>query len=109
MLPQRQRHGKERMGTLRTTTATSMKTSPQNITLQYRKFLAVRSSTRSRRTMWEKYPKNKLVRVVSEQKWRIKERSRCRLNLKFGDFRSLLCRVPHEYLLKCVPHVQHDY
>ena len=37
------------------------------------------------------------------------ERSLCRQNLKFGDFTSLLCRAPHEYLLKCVPHVQHDY
>ena len=42
---------------LRSTTATSTKTSPQNITLHYRKFLAVRPS-RSRRTMWAKYPKN---------------------------------------------------
>ena len=39
------------------------KTSPQNITFHYRKFLAVRPS-RSRRTMWVKYPKNKLARAV---------------------------------------------
>ena len=53
------------VGNLRSTTATSTKTSPQNITLRYRKFIAVRPS-RSRRTMWAKYPKNKLVRAVSE-------------------------------------------
>ena len=48
-------------------TPTSTKTSPQNITLHYRKFLAVWPS-RSRPTKWAKYPKNKLVRAVSEQK-----------------------------------------
>ena len=53
------------IGTLRSTTATLMKTSPQNITLHYRKFLAVRSS-RSRRTMWVKCPRNKLARAVWE-------------------------------------------
>ena len=35
--------------------------------------------------------------------------SRCRQKLKFGDFTSLLCRAPHENVLKRVPHVQHDY
>ena len=53
------------LGTLQSTTATSTKTSPQNITLHYRKFLAVRPSS-SRSTMWAEYPKNKLVRAVSE-------------------------------------------
>ena len=53
------------IGTLRSTTATLTKTSPQNITLHYRKFLEVRPS-RSRRTMWAKCPKNKLARAVSE-------------------------------------------
>ena len=51
--------------TLRSTTATSTKMSPQNITLHYRKFLAVMPS-RSRSTMWTKYSKNKLARAVSE-------------------------------------------
>ena len=46
---------------------TSTKTSPQNITLNYRKFLELRPS-RSRRTMWAKYPKNKLVGAVSTVK-----------------------------------------
>ena len=66
--------------------------------------------------MWAKYPKNTLARAVSEQKYRIAEnerftfqRSRCCQNLKFGDFTSLLCREPHDYFLKCVPLVQHDY
>ena len=53
------------IGTLRSTTATLTKTSLQNITLHYRKFLEVRPS-RSRRTMWAKCPKNKLARAVSE-------------------------------------------
>ena len=57
----------ETIGSLKSTTPTSTKTSPQNITLHYRKFLAVWPS-RSRLTMWPKYPKNKLVRAVSEQK-----------------------------------------
>ena len=51
----------------RSTTATSAKTSPQNITLHYCKFLAVWPS-RWPRTMWAKYPNNKLQRAVSEQK-----------------------------------------
>ena len=38
------------------TTATATTTSPQNITLNYGKCLAVRPS-RSRRTMWAKYAK----------------------------------------------------
>ena len=50
---------------VRSTKAKLTKTSPQNITLHYRKFLAVRPS-RSRRTMWAKYPKNKVIRAVSE-------------------------------------------
>ena len=53
------------IGTLRATTATPTKPSPQNITLHCRELLAVRPSP-SRRTMWAKYPKNKLVRAVSE-------------------------------------------
>ena len=44
-----------------------------------------------------------------ENEWLIVVRSRCRQNLKFSDFTSLLCRGTHEYLLKCVLHVQHDY
>ena len=36
-------------------------------------------------------------------------RSRCRQNLKFGYFTSLLCRGRHEFVLKCVLHVQHNY
>ena len=54
----------DRLGTLRSTTATSTKTSPQNRTLVYCKSFAIIPS-RSRRTMWAKYPKNKLVRAVS--------------------------------------------
>ena len=53
------------LGTLRSTTATSTKTLLQNITLHYRKFLAVRPS-RSRSKMWAKYPKNKLILAVSD-------------------------------------------
>ena len=71
-----------RLGSLRsmttaTATATSTKTSPQNITLQNRKFLAVRPS-RSSRIMWAKYPKNKLVRAISETERVTIVRSRCR-------------------------------
>ena len=63
-------------------------------------------------TMRAKYPTNKLLRAVFEKKEVENETgflfviSRCQ-NLKFGDFRSLLCRVPQKYVLKCVPHVQH--
>ena len=46
----------KKIGTLRSTTATSTKTSPQNRTLLQYKALAIISS-RSRRTMWAKYPK----------------------------------------------------
>ena len=53
------------IGTLRSTTATSTKTSPQNRTLLNHKSVAIIQS-RSRRTMWAKYPKNKLVRAVSD-------------------------------------------
>ena len=54
-----------------------------------------------------------MVREISEWKER-NERftvvcSRCRQNLEFGDFTSLLCRGPQKYLLKSVLHVQHDY
>ena len=55
------------VGSLRSTTATSTKTSPQNITLHYLKFLAIRPSY-LRRTMWVKYPKNRSLRAISEQK-----------------------------------------
>ena len=55
------------IGSLRSTTPTLTKPSPQNITLRYCRFLAVWPS-RSRLTMWPKNPKNKLVRAVSEQK-----------------------------------------
>ena len=50
------------MGSLRFTTATSTKTPPRNVALDHRKFLTFRPS-RPRRTMWVKYPKNKLVRA----------------------------------------------
>ena len=56
------------VGTLRSTTATSSKMSTQNIASYYRNFpdfLGVRTS-RSRRTMWAKYRKNKLVQTVFE-------------------------------------------
>ena len=35
--------------------------------------------------------------------------SRCRLNLKFGNFTLLFGRLRQRIVLKCVPHVQHDY
>ena len=35
--------------------------------------------------------------------------SRCRQNLKFGDFTSSLSRGSQKYFLKSVRHVQHDY
>ena len=37
-----------------------------NMTLQYRNNFFAIITSRSRRTMWTKYPKNKLVRAVSE-------------------------------------------
>ena len=52
---------------LRSTTAKLTKTSPHNITLNYCNSLAIIPS-RSRVTMWAKYPKNKLVRAVSKLK-----------------------------------------
>ena len=58
------------IGTLRSTTATSMKTSPQNITLRCRTVSITPSC--SRPTMWANYPKNKLARAVSEEKCREK-------------------------------------
>ena len=87
-----------------------MKTSPQNITLLYHKSFAIIPSC-SRLTLSVKYPRNELVREISEWKER-NERftvacSRC--HLEFGDFMSLLCRGPQKYLLKSVLHVQHDY
>ena len=100
------------IGTLRSTTATSTKTPPQNITLHCRKFLAVRPSP-LHRTMWAKYPKN----INWYERFLSKNRELyihiCALALskilKFGDFTSLLCRVQHEFVLNCVPRVQHDY
>ena len=53
------------IGTSQSGTATSTKTSPQNITLQYRKSFAFIGS-RLRRTRWAKYSKNDLVGAVSE-------------------------------------------
>ena len=99
-------------GSLRSATATSTKTSPQNITLLYHKSFAIIPSC-SHLTLSVKYPRNELVREISEWKER-NERftvacSRCRQNLEFGDFTSLLCRGPQKYLLKSVLHVQHDY
>ena len=35
--------------------------------------------------------------------------SRCRLNLKFGNFTLSFGRLRQRIVLKCVPHVQHDY
>ena len=102
----------EWLGSLRSATATSTKTSPQNITLLYHKSFAIIPSC-SRLTLSVKYPRNELVREISEWKER-NERftfacSRCRQNLEFGDSTSLLCRGPQKYLLKSVLHVQHDY
>ena len=48
------------------------KTSPQNITWLYHKSFTI-IQTRSRPTIWVKYPKNKLVRAVSELKQRGKD------------------------------------
>ena len=56
-----------KIGTLRSTMATSTKTSPQNITLLYHNSFAVILS-RSLLTIWAKCPKNKLVRVVTKRK-----------------------------------------
>ena len=57
------------LGTLRSRTETSTKTSPQNITLQYRKSSEIIPSG-SRRTKWPNQPENELVRAVSEYKQR---------------------------------------
>ena len=100
------------IGSLRSATATSTKTSPQTITLLCHKSFAIIPSW-SRLTLSVKYPRNELVREISEWKER-NERftvacSHCRQNLEFGDFTSLLCRGPQKYLLKSVRHVQHDY
>ena len=57
---------------LRSTTAKLTKTSPHNITVQYCKYLAIIPS-RSRVTMWAKYPKNKWVRAVSKLEKRMKD------------------------------------
>ena len=35
--------------------------------------------------------------------------SRCRCNIKFGNFTLSFGRLRQRILLKCVPHVQHDY
>ena len=35
--------------------------------------------------------------------------SRCHSNIKFGNFTSSFGRLRQRILLKCVPHVQHDY
>ena len=60
-----------KLPTLISRTAPWTKTSPQNITLHYRKFFAI-ISFRSRPTMWAKYPKNKLVTSGFRVKWRMK-------------------------------------
>ena len=59
-------------GNLRPTTATATKPSPQKIIWLYHKFFAIIQS-RSRLTMWVRYPKNKLVRAVLELKQRMKD------------------------------------
>ena len=97
------------LGTLRSTTATSSKTSPQYMTLLYHKSFAVILS-RSLPTIWAKYPYNKLLRAVKIEKERFSVAcSRCRQNLKFGNFTSSLCWVPQESVLKSVLHVQRDH
>lgn len=35
--------------------------------------------------------------------------SRCRQNLKFGSFTLSFGRLRRQILLKCVPHMQHDF
>ena len=101
-----------RIGTLRSPTATSTKTSSQNITLVYPKSFVIIPSW-SRHILLAKYPENELVRGIFKVK-KENERfsvacSRCGQNLKFGGFTSSLCRGPQKYLLKSVRHVQHDY
>ena len=54
-------------GTIRSSTETSTKPSPPS---KYNFALSVIPS-RSRRTMWTNYPKSKLVRAVSEYKYRM--------------------------------------
>ena len=100
------------LGTLRSPTATSTKTSSQNTTLLYHKSFVIIPSL-SRHILLAKYPENELVREIFKVK-NENERfsvacSRCRQNLKFGGFASSLCRGPQKYLLKSVRHVQHDY
>ena len=53
------------LGTLRSTTAMSTKTSPQNIALLYHKSFAIIPSC-SLLTIWAKCPKNKLVSAVTK-------------------------------------------
>ena len=91
------------VGTLRSPTATSTKTSSQNINLLYHKSLVIIPS-RLRHTLLAKYPENELVREIL--RWRFSVAcSRCRQNLKFGGFTSSLCRGSQKYLLKSVRHV----
>ena len=100
------------IGTLRSPTATSTKTSSQNITLVYHKSFVIVPSWSSH-ILLAKYPENELVRDIFKVK-KENERfsvvcSRCRQNLKFGGFTSSLCRGSQKYLLNSVRHVQHDY
>ena len=100
------------VGTLRSPTATSTKTSSQNITLLYHKSFVIIPSC-SRHILLAKYPENELAREIFKVK-NENERfsvscSRCRQNLKFRGFTSSLCRGSQKYLLTSVRHVQHDY
>ena len=100
------------LGTLRSPTATSTKTSAQNINLLYHKSFVIIPSW-SRHILLARYPENELVREIFKVK-KENERfsvacSRCHQNLKFGGCTSSLCRGSKKYLLKSVWHVQHHY
>ena len=96
-------------GTLRSQTATSTKTSSQNINLLYHKSLVIIPS-RSRHTLLAKYPENELVREILRWKKRMKDSQlHAHVVVKTSNFTSSLCRGSKNYLLKSVRHVQHDY
>ena len=56
-----------------------------------------------------KWTSRSAVEVIIESERFIVVCSSCRENFKFGNFTLSLGRLRQRIVLKCVPHVQHDY
>ena len=94
------------LGTLRFTTATLTKTSPQNL-LRLLHLIHVAHCVRSvPKLNW--YKRFQSIKIKNKR-FTLLVCSRCRQNLKCDDFASLLCKVTQKYVLKCVLHVQNNF